>query len=118
MPDDDKSQDRHLAHTLIAGQNLRTKRTGHNYGLHQWRSSGKLVIQIYEDQPPGAGLPRPADAIAEIFVTKGALPRVLDVLDRYDHILGLEPEVRTRLSNLDPALPEDTGEREPFRDQS
>ncbi len=101
----------HLGALAIPGEKLKTPRPGMLYNVFQIRDGDTLVLQIKEslNNPPEgtASLTQ----LAELRVNRGALPRVLDVLTALADFLGRQPEMRTRLSTLEGAIPEDFMER-------
>ncbi len=99
----------------IPGVRLKTSRPDVIYNVLQFRDGNTLVLQVVEspNTPPSEPTPTyiPPTQLAELRIERGTLPRVLDVLESLSEALGKVPEMRTRLSNLEGAIPDDFMER-------
>jgi hypothetical protein len=92
-----------LGSTSISGAVLSTPRPDYSFHVFAERDGETLVLRIAE-LPDSSPIGVDPSTIAELRVTRGALPRTLDVLRELIELLGAWPDMRSRLNNLESML--------------
>jgi hypothetical protein len=100
----------HLGSASIAGSVLTTPRPTWSFHIVSERDHQTLVLHIAELPDPAPLEGDPAE-IAQLRVTRGSLPRTLDVLREFIDVLGAWPDMRARLNNLEPMLADESEHR-------
>jgi hypothetical protein len=89
----------------ISGSILTTPRPDWSFHVVSERDHDTLILRIWE-LPTSCPSEISPTNIAEIRVTRGDLPRLLDVLREFIDVLGAWPDMRSRLNDLEPMLDE------------